>query len=451
MILSISLAFGISFFSQLNGCYAFSLYDSAYDALLLVRDFIGSKPLFYQFNDSICVFASEPKALFSYGIKPEISLESFAEIFGLGPARTPGHGIYVDMKEVLPGHCVIMKHHTIENICYTKIIGEEHTDSYSETVEKTAFLIEDSIQRQLKSDGSICSLLSGGIGSSHHYLECDSQVQLEYLEKAVDARDLPCMADIESSLLYFCGQVASTHKVALTGECADEIFGGYPWFYKEDMWSDNLFPWSNDLAPRTFLLRSEFVEAIELNQYVENTYHSALSTTPYLEGENPIEKKRREIAWLNISWFMVTLLNRMDRCASYYGLDARIPFADRRIVQYIFNTPWEMKYHNHFVKNLLIETGVSLLPNEVLHRKKSPYPKTYDPAYEKMLRKNLLSVLDDSSSPLYSIINRDTVFTFLNTPSDYGKPWYGQLMAGPQMMAYLLQIDYWMKKYHLSF
>ena len=504
VILNGYLAMGTHFFSLLNGIFSFAIYDEGEDSLYIVRDRLGVKPLFYQKEGETFVFGSEPKALFSYGIVPKLNTESFGEILGLGPAHTPGHGVFAGMKEVLPGHFLCVKGSMIQDYCYWQLIATPHEDSYSETVEHVSWLIEDSICRQMTSDIPICTFLSGGLDSSlvsafcqkhlqkegsclttysfdfidndinfrpnsfqtsqerpfvdimknhlrtnHIYLECDNQTQADYLYRAVDARDLPCMADIESSLLYFCEQVAKHHKVALTGECADEIFGGYPWFHCEAMWRQNLFPWSSDLSPRLSLLRDEFLKEHDIAGYVRNAYECSLAETPRLIGENETESRRREISWLNLKWFMATLLNRMDRTSMASGLEARVPFADHRIVQYVYNIPWDMKCHNGKTKSLLLEAGKTLLPEEVLYRKKSPYPKTYDPAYENLLKERLLTVLANPNASLHNIVDTQKVKTFLNSPADYGKPWYGQLMAGPQMSAYLLQLNYWLEKYSL--
>ncbi len=509
VILNGYLAYGTDIFKQLNGIFAFAIYDERIDTLFLVRDHLGVKPLFYQLEKSTLLFASEPKAIFAFGVTPKIDSESWGEVLGLGPARTPGHGIFCNMKEVLPGQFLSIKKGygsipIIKEHFYWTLQSYEHKDSYKDTVDYVSYLVRDSVRKQMISDVPICTFLSGGLDSSlvsaisqeylleegkqlstfsfdfignkenfkansfqssqdrpyvdimvnhihsyHHYLMCDSKTQADYLYKAVDARDTPCMGDIESSLLYFCSKVSNTHPVALTGECADEIFGGYPWFHRTELWKDDYFPWSYDMDMRKMCFQDDFLKEIDIDNYAKNAYHNSIKETPTLDSDSPLEKKRREIAWLNIRWFMATLLNRMDRTSMYSGLEARVPFADWRILEYVFNVPWDMKCHNGQTKSLLIEVGKSYLPNEVLYRKKSPYPKTYDPHYEKMLANRLKEELSDSNAPLNAIIDKKKLDHFLSSPSDYGRPWYGQLMASPQMIAYLLQINYWMKKYSL--
>lgn len=499
------LIFGTSIFKELNGIFAFAIYDSG--NLILVRDHIGVKPLFYYHSKKEFVFSSEIKGIFAYGIDPKAGNDSWCEIIGLGPAHTLGKGVFEEINEVLPGHYLVVSMTDKKNIYYNdyeywKLENREHTDDYKTTVDYCSFLIEDSIKKQMVSDVPICTFLSGGIDSSlvsaivasnltdkkltaysfdfvgneqnfvansfqssrdnpyvdimtkhidcnTKYLYCTNEDQIRCLYKAVDARDMPCMADVESSMLYFCNKVSEECKVALTGECADEIFGGYPWFHRKEMLECNKFPWSGDLSPRTALFKEDFINSLNIEQYVNNEYELSISECPVINSNSLTEQNRRKISWLNVRWFMLTLLNRMDRCSMYSGLEARVPFADYRILEYVFNIPWEYKCYKGQTKSLLVECGKKYLPPEVLYRKKSPYPKTYDPNYEKMLS-DIITEIINNNEPLSNIIDKNKLDTFLSSPKDYGKPWYGQLMAGPQMIAYLIQINYWMKKYKIA-
>lgn len=496
---------GIDFVRKLNGIFAFAIWDESLERLFLVRDRLGVKPLFYSTPGNALVFSSELKGILAYpGISPEADREGLCEIFGLGPAKTYGKGVFRGIHEILPGHILEYRGSDLRLYPYWQLESRPHQDSWEETVSHTRYLITDAIRLQMLSDVPICTFLSGGVdssivtavcsaerkkqgktldtysfdfrdndrnfkansfqptqdrpwvdrmvdfcGSTHHYLECCNEDLYEYLFRAVDARDLPCMADVEASMLYFCQLVAKNHKVTLTGECADEIFGGYPWFHKKECFDADIFPWSMDFGPRKMLLRDEILEVLPLEEYARNAYETTLSQVPLLPGESPMEKRRREISYLNLRWFMQTLLDRMDRTSMHTGLEARVPFADHRIVEYLWNVPWDMKCKDGVVKGLLREAARGLLPEEVLFRKKSPYPKTYDPAYEGLLRKELLQVLSDPTQPLVELVDPIKVHKFIEMPSDYGRPFYGQLMAGPQLLAYLLQINYWLRTYKI--
>ena len=506
VILTGFMACGGDYVKELNGIFSFAVWDESNGILYLARDRFGVKPLFYTIKDNTLIFSSEIKALFEYpGIKPRVDTEGLCEIFGLGPAKTYGKGVFKDVNEVLAGNMIIFDESGLRERPYWSLNSAPHEDDYKTTVEKTSYLLYDAVKRQMISDIPICTLLSGGIdsslvtaicskelrkeglqlrtysfdfkdntkhfkansfqpsedrpyvdimidhvGSSHTYLECDNQDLADYLYPAVDARDLPNMADIESSLLYFCRQVAAQTKVTLTGECADEIFGGYPWFNRPELMELKTFPWSHSMDSRKLLLSQDLLTTLDLEGYVRAAYERTLSEVPRLKGEAPVEARRREIAYLNLKWFMVTLLDRMDRCSMFSGLEARVPFADHRIVEYIWNVPYSMKAKDGVVKGLLRDAGKVLIPDEILTRRKSPYPKTYHPGYEKLLGDRLLDTISDPNAPIRPLIDTGKVKAFLHSPSDYGKPWYGQLMAGPQMIAYLLQINYWLEKYHIE-
>lgn len=506
VILAGYLLHGKDYVKELNGIFAFAIWDENLQKLYLFRDRLGVKPLFYTMKDNTLVFSSELKGLFSYpGVEPVIDRNGLCEVLGLGPAKTYGNGVFHNVSELSPGNFLEFQGISPHTIPYWKLESFPHEDSWETTVEKTRFLVTDAIKMQMLSDVPICTFLSGGVDSSyvtsvcsrelqkkgerlntysfdfkdndtnfkandfqpsqdrpwvdtmvkyadtdHHYLECRNEELFSYLFEAVDARDLPCMADVESSMLYFCRQVSAHHKVALTGECADEIFGGYPWFHKKECFDADCFPWSMDLTPRTMLLRNEVLPLLPIEDYVKNAYQTTIRETPVLNTDSPEEKRRREISYLNLKWFMQTLLDRMDRTSMHTGLEARVPLADHRIVEYVWNVPWNMKCHNGVVKGLLRESARDYLPPEILSRRKSPYPKTYDPAYESLLKEKLLSVLKDTNAPLGELIDLHKTERYLECPSDYGKPFYGQLMAGPQFLAYLLQINYWLEHYHIQ-
>ncbi len=500
------MALGMDFVRRMNGVFAFALWNERDRRLFLVRDRLGVKPLFYTVLDDTLVFGSEIKSLFQYpGVRPRVDTQGLGEVFGLGPAKSCGSGVFKDIYEVLPGHILTFDRDGVKESPYWRLASAPHTDSFAQTVETTRHLLVDAVERQMISDIPICTFLSGGIdsslvtaicanalraknrqldtysfdftdnaknfrandfqpsldrpfvdrmvesvGSNHRYLECDSLDLADNLLDAVDARDLPNMADVEASLLYFCRQVAPNNKVALTGECADEIFGGYPWFYKTELMDAATFPWSRDIETRKRLLSDALLASVDLEGYVQAAYEKSVAETPRLLGESPQEARRREIAYLNLKWFMITLLDRTDRCSMFSGLEARVPFADHRIVEYLWNVPWEMKCPNGLVKGLLREAGRGLVPDEILFRKKSPYPKTYNPDYERLLGERLLALLSNPNAPIHPLIDCGKIKAALAAASDYGKPWYGQLMAGPQQIAYLIQVNYWLEKYRIE-
>lgn len=508
VILYTYIQYGPRFVEKLNGIFSFAIWDETKQSLFLYRDRVGIKPLFYSFTeDNTLIFGSEIKALFKYpDFKPAVDIEGLREIFGIGPARTAGNGVFKNVSEVKPGHYILFtENKQLYDITYWDLIPREHEDSYEDTVDTVKYLVTDAIERQMVSDVPVCSFLSGGIDSSivtavaqgfmekkgktlntfsfdyndndiffksnafqperdkpyvdimveayktnHTYLECTQSQLFDNLYASVIAKDLPNMADVESSLLYFCREVKKYNKVALTGECADEIFGGYPWFYREELFNVDGFPWSNDMNARCVMLQDGFINDLNLDEYVREKYQSSISNVIHMDNESEIEYKRRNIAYLNIKWFMQTLLDRMDRTSMYSGLEARVPFADHRIIEYLYSVPWDMKYRNGVEKWLLREAMQNVLPNELLMRKKSPYPKTYNPEYERLLANRLKEIINNPNSRIKPILDKDKVEKFIEKPAEYGKPWFGQLMAAPQMMAYIIQVDFWLEKYGIS-
>lgn len=500
------MEYGMEVAQKLNGIFAFAIWDGNREALFLCRDRLGVKPLFYAVKGDALVFGSEPKALFAHPqIRPEADLDSFREIFGVGPARTPGCGVFRGLREVKPGCVLEYSRERVKESPYWVLEAKPHTDSYAQTVETVSWLLRDAVKRQLVSDVPVCSFLSGGIDSSavtaiasrqlgqegvtlntfsfdfahndacfqsnafqptrdrpyvdqvlalyplhHTYLECDEATLAGLLGDAVRMKDLPGMTDVDASLLYFCGLVKQHNKVALTGECADEIFGGYPWFYREDLLRVDGFPWSPDLSARTALLSDEAIHELNLEEYTRERYRDTLAQVPLLPEEKAETRRRREMSYLNLRWFMQTLLDRMDRTSMAWGLEARVPFADHRIVEYVYNVPWSMKYENGMEKKLLRDACKDLLPPQLLYRKKSPYPKTYSPVYEALLAERFEQLLANPQAPVHRFMDRKKAAQFLAQPKDYGKPWFGQLMAGPQMIAYFLQVNDWMERYGIS-
>ncbi len=506
VLLKSYIQFGPDCTKKLNGIFAFAVDDQRRNRCFLCRDRFGVKPLFYTLVNGRLVFASEMKSLFEYpGVNPIVDRQGLSEVFGLGPARTAGIGVFKDIYEIKPGNSAIFDRDGLHESAYFKLESYEHPDSYEDSVKHVRDLLEDTVTRQLVSDVPLCTLLSGGLDSSiitalaarsynsagktlstysfdfvgndkyfrpssfqpdadrpwvdkmaefcqtdHHYLECNNIQLADCLYDSVEAKDLPGMADVDSSLLHFCRQIKKNHVVGISGECSDEVFGGYPWFHKQEAFDGHTFPWSPDLSVRTNLLIPEIADALRLEDYVNQRYEESIAAVPKLPGESAQEKRRREISFLNIYWFMTLLLDRKDRASMASGLEVRVPYSDHRLVQYVFNTPWDYKCHDGVVKGLLRDAARPWLPEDVLMRKKSPYPKTHNPGYELIVKQRLKGIMSNQSEPIHTLVDKKVIEQLLNGQSDYGKPFFGQLMAGPQLMAYLLQVNYWLKKYEVA-
>lgn len=493
---------------HLNGIYAFAIWDQQKEQLFIGRDRLGVKPLFFtEFNKGI-LFASEIKAILANpGMNTELNHEGLAEIFGLGPSKTPGTGIFNGIKELRPAHALTFSKNGLKIWRYWNVESREHKDNVEETAEKVRFLVTDAITRQLVSDVPLSTFLSGGLDSSiitaiaaqgfkdqgkgqlhtysidyegndrffkanefqpnsdmqfinivskefltnHHFKTISQEQLVKDLTEAVHVRDCPGMADVDSSLLWFCKEIKKDFVVSLSGECADEIFGGYPWFHRKQDLERPGFPWMRSVKERNQLLRSDWQQKLKLKEYTMEKYNQAIAETPKLEGESLEEAKRRELFYINMTHFMTTLLDRKDRMSMGASLEVRVPFADHRLVEYVWNIPWDIKMYGNREKGLLRKAFEGILPEEVLYRKKSPYPKTHNPEYTMGIQKWLKEILSDKSSVLYELFDRQLLIELVESGGNsFKEPWFGQLMTGPQLLAYFVQLHIWFKDYNIN-
>ena len=479
---------------MIEGIYAFAIYKD--DKLFLARDPFGVKPLFYtKINDEF-LFASEIKALLkNKNVKPIINKKSLQELLSLSPSRVPGSGIFKNIYELRPGHYMTYEKNKIKIKRYWNVSEKECNDTIEEATKKINQILTKSIKNQMVSDVDIATLLSGGLDSSiitavtknnkekldtysidyednekyfnktkftvsqdkeyieemkkqfktTHYYEIIKQKTLaKYLKESVYARDLPGMADIDASLLWFSKKISKKHKVILSGECADEIFGGYPWFYREEVQKRECFPWLDSIESRNKLLKKDLQKKLKLKEFVKTKYDEILK-------EINTNNKIKQLFYLNMTYFMPTLLERKDRMTMRAGIEARVPFANKELIEYLWNLPWEYKYKNNTEKYILREAFKKTLPDSISKRKKNPYPKTHNPKYTKIVIKLLKKSLKNKKSILYKIFDKEELKQLIETEGkSFKEPWFGQLMTGPQLLAFLYQIDIWGKKYKIK-
>ncbi len=505
ILLKSYIHFGKDVINHLNGIYAFAIWNTKTEELFLARDHFGVKPLFYSIVNNTLVFASEIKALFEFpGIEKVIDAQGISELFGIGPAHTSGITVFKNIFELKPAHFAIFNKSGLIIKRYWKLESKPHTDSLGTTCENVKFLLNDAITKQLVSDVPLCTFLSGGLDSSiitkfaadyckqnnlppldtysidyvdndknfvksdfqpnsdnyyidlmtkklhtkHHNIVIDTPELASYLEDAMIARDVPGMADIDSSLLLFCKNVKKEMTVSLTGECADEIFGGYPWFFREDALQSNTFPWSIAIAERQNLLNPSISSIVNLKDYIDFRYNESLNEVEILDSDSKETAEKRKISHLTLNWFMQTLLDRSDRMAMYTGFELRVPFCDYRLAEYVWNIPWELKALNGREKGLLRYICKDFLPSEIVNRKKSPYPKTHNPNYLFKVKSMLENIMKNKNAPINNLLNRQYILDILETDGKaFSRPWFGQLMTGPQLMAYLCQVNMWLEKY----
>ena len=470
----------------------------------MCRDRIGVKPLFYYEYNGGLLFASEIKALLaSKVVKPQIDEQGLNEIFFLGPARTPSFGVFKGVFELNPGECAMYRHSKLRRKKYYTVEAKEHTDNEVTTIEKTRYLLTDAIQRQLVSDVPLCFFLSGGLDSSiivktasmynkehklgkintysveyrdnekyfqksnfqptpdyefismmsknadtkHREIVLDNTLVCDALYESVQARDLPGYVDVDSSLLLFCKEIKQNYTVALSGECADELFGGYPWYHNHEILFEDCFPWSKSQDIRRSILKDGVLKNGE--EYVRQRYLDTISLAPKLKSDTDLDRRMREMFYLNFYWFMQCLLERKDRCSMFSGLEVRVPFCDYRLVEYAYNMPWELKAWGNREKGIVRKAFEDILPEEICWRKKSPYPKTHNPIYFNECVKRVRKILKKRSI-LNELLDSKGIEDIIENPDKITNPWYGQLMKAPQILAYIIELDYWFDKYNVE-
>lgn len=503
VVLKSYIKWGSSCVEHFNGIFAFAVHDEQEHRVFLARDRIGVKPLFYYDTDSKLIFASELPALLEHpDIPHEIDEHGAAELLLMCPGRTMGCGIIRGIKEVKAGWCGYYTKNGLELWEYWRLRAYELHESFEQTAEHVRELVLDAIRRQLVSDVPVCTFLSGGLDSSlissvaaaelkkqgkrlstfsvdyrnnekyfqkshfqpdsdpeyircmaeyldtdHHWTVVDNSELIAALDEATEARGLPGMADVDASLLVFCREIKKQGTVALSGECADEIFGGYPWYMDKDIRMTDGFPWAQSTAYRKRFLCDDYAERIDAEEYVYSAYRDTADYAMKLSSDSALEYRMREMTQLNFHWFMQTLLDRKDRMSMYSGLEVRVPFCDYRIAEYLYNVPWEYKDYMGREKGLLREAMKEWLPEKVLWRKKSPYPKTHDPAFLDGVTAKLRSILDEGGERLTELVKREELEKLLRHEEHV--QWYGQLMNLPQTIAFFIQLNYWLERFDI--
>jgi asparagine synthase (glutamine-hydrolysing) len=463
---------------HLNGMFAFAIWDVRTEELLLIRDRMGVKPLFYYPTADGVLFGSEPKAILAHPhVRPRVNKDGLREILVL--AKNPECTVYAGMCEVRPGQVVRVNRNGITKRRYWMLAAREHVDDLPRTIRTVTELLEDIVRRQIVSDVPLCSLLSGGLDSSavtalaHQAITvkqgggirsfsvdfadhgvafvpgdfhkssdtpfvrdfvatvgCDhTEVVLDSRELAnrdlsravIQASDFPLSVsgDMFSSLYRLFQAVRAESTVALSGESADEIFGGYPWFHDAEAVGAPMFPWlatTNGTFDGAQVLDADLLQRLDLQEFQADSYAQAIAETPIHEGEDAVERRMRQISYLHLTRFVQFLLDRKDRMSMAVGLEVRVPFCDHRLVEYVFNIPWHLKTFDGREKSILRAATRDLLPNSIVERQKSPYPSTQDPAYEKAVRGDVAAVLQDRSHPATSVLNRKVIEDLLARP-----------------------------------
>lgn len=480
VVLHSYLEWGEDLVDRLNGMYAFALWDTEAEELLLVRDRMGIKPLYYAPTANGVVFGSEPKAILANPlIEPMVDADGLREILAF--VKNPQQAVYRGLRELRPGSLARIRRAGTTLRQYWKLEAREHTDDLDTTVATVRELLDDIVGRQLISDVPLCTLLSGGldssaitalaaqqlartgrgavrsfavdftgyterftadamrdtpdapfaheladrVGTDHSDIVLSTSELMDPAHRTavVGASDLPLGGDMFTSLYLLFAAISQHSTVALSGESADEVFGGYPWFHDQAAWADT-FPWlaatgrfmGHESEPAETLFTDELLAALDVPTYRADSYRTALAEVPHTGTTDPLERRMRQVCYLHLTRFVQLLLDRKDRMSMAHGLEVRVPFCDHRLVQYVFNTPWSYKTFDGREKSLLRAATADVLPQSILKRKKSPYPSTQDPSYQRALRDQLAKVVADCSSPVLDLLDSERVRALLDNP-----------------------------------
>jgi len=505
VLLKAYLQWGEGMASRLNGMYALGIWDRRREELVLVRDRMGVKPLYYYPTEHGIMFGSEPKAILGNpSVKRRVSLNGLREIFDM--VKTPEQTVYDGMYEVRPGHIVRFSRKGMSKSAYWSLSARPHEDDYDTTVRTVRDILSDTVNRQLVADVPVCTLLSGGldsstvtafaarnrspekirsfsvdfkaniasfgvdavrgapdapfareladfVGAAHTEVLLDSGEMLDpaIRDKVLQALDMPSVywGDMWPSLYLLFREIRRHSTVALSGEAADEIFGGYRWFHNPAAIQADTFPWLTSGSARYFgglgLLAPELLGQLDIETYRKDRYVDALKEVPVLPGESAVDRRMREITYLNLTRFLQTLLDRNDRMSMAVGLEVRVPFCDHRLIDYVFNVPWHMKNTDGREKSLLRAAAKDLLPSAIYNRVKTPYPATQDPQYENGLRQELADLLADHNAPTRDLLDMKKANALIKrSDASISQPYNrGSLEA-------TLSLNRWMREYAID-
>ncbi|WP_328867967.1 asparagine synthase (glutamine-hydrolyzing) [Streptomyces sp. NBC_00304] len=464
------LEWGEAVAERLNGMYAFAVWDGRHDKLVMIRDRMGIKPFYYYETADGVLFGSEPKAILANPLaRARVGLDGLRELFAF--VKTPGHAVWEGMHEVEPGTVVTVDRNGLRRHVYWQLETRPHTDGKDESIAHVRSLLDDIVRRQMVSDVPRCTLLSGGLDSSamtaiaarqlaesgetvrsfavdfvgqadnfvadelratpdtpyvhdvarasgtdHRDIVLDSHALAdpEVRAQVIRARDIPMgFGDMDASLYLLFRSIREHSTVALSGESADEVFGGYLQFFDEEARRANTFPWlvrfAQHFGDDSDVLRSDLTAALDIPSYIQDSYDTAVAGIQRLEGESDFEFRMRKICHLHLTRFVRVLLDRKDRASMAVGLEVRVPFCDHRLVEYVYNTPWSLKSFDGREKSLLREATADVLPKSVYDRVKSPYPSTQDPKYALALQEHAKDLLARPSHPVFDLVDRGRV------------------------------------------
>ncbi len=494
------LQWGEAVADRLNGMYAFAIWDSRVRKLVMIRDRMGIKPFYFYPTPDGVLFGSEPKAILANPLAARsIDIDGLREM--MAQVKTPRHAVWKGMREVEPGTIVTVDERGVRERTYWRLESALHTDDQESTVARVRGLLEDIVRRQLVADVPECVLLSGGLDSSaitalsarelsepvrtfavdfvdqaenftpndmrptldtpyvhevaDHVGSDHTDIVLNHTELAdpeirrrvVRARDLPMgIGDMDASLYLLFKAIREQSTVALSGESADEIFGGYRQFHDPAVQKTDAFGWiaigNSPVAGGEQLLTPALRSALDLETYINDRYIEAVAEVERLEDEDEFTHRMRVMSYLHLTRFVRILLDRKDRMSMAVGLEVRVPFCDHRLVEYVYNTPWWLKTFDGREKSLLRGATRDVLPESVVKRVKSPYPSTSDPKYVAALQSQAKDLIANGADALFGLVDRNVLDRLASVEPD-------QIEAPDRAkLERALDLSVWMDLYH---
>lgn len=457
VLLNLYIAYGKECLNKVNGFFSFAIYDKEEKTLFLARDRMGIKPLYYFHDGDKFLFGSEIKSLLKYGIPKEIDYESLWQYLQMNYISAP-KTIFKGIKKLEPGHYYSISPEKIESAAYYTIPYDpqaiDKSSSYEQLQKRLFNLMEDSVQQRLVADVPLGTFLSGGIDSSvitmlaarhkpdihsfsigykdlkffdetdyarsvakkagieHTVFEISSNDLLGSIEGVLDYLDEPFADSSALAVNILCRETKKHATVALSGDGADELFGGYNKHEALKKLSDggllmNLIAAGQPLwymLPKsrhnklTNLFRqlhrmSEGMKLSPAERYwrwasfaTEKSAFNLLSS----QSQQLVQQNAYAGFKSNFTGFIKNDLNtqlladckmvlpddmliKVDRMSMLNSLEIRVPFLDYRIVDFAYSLPEEYKIGNGIRKRIVQDTFKEILPAELYNRPKKGF------------------------------------------------------------------------------